>query len=181
MILICIIYGSQILEAKSRPAESIRMNIFTPGESVLDDRPVATGSVARSRRSGTAAGGSGIQISIRQFFHPSVLAFLALALTVGASGYGYKLSHYFHHAGVSKAYPTRMWVEHRDESVGAQAKQSVKPLQIPGPALFAAPAPRVLRLSRDHVIVTSAPPRVALLISSQVSFRGPPSFHLSLA
>ena len=156
------------------------MSIFTTGESVLDDRPVTTGSVARNNRPRTAVRASRIQISLREFFHPSVLAFLALALTVGASGYGNKLSHYFHHAGVSKAYPTRMWVEHRDES-SVQAKHSIKPLQTSAPALFAAPPPLVVRHSRDHAVVTPAALRVAFLTSSQLPFRGPPSIPSSLA
>lgn len=157
------------------------MSIFTAGETVLDEIQVATGSWARIERRDTALCDSGFRDSIRQFFHPYVLAFLALALTVGASGYGYKLSHYFQIAGVSKASPTRMWVDHRDESVGVQAKHSIKPLRIPGLALFTAPAPQALRLSRDHVVITPVPARVAFPIFSHIPFRAPPSLHFSLA
>ena len=156
------------------------MSIFTAGESVLDDNPVATGSLARIERRAMAAPRSELQIASRQFFHPYVLGFLALALAVGASGYGYKLSHYFQIAGVSKASPTRMWVDHRDESAGTQAQHLTKPQRIPGLALFDSPAPQVLRLSRDHVVITPAPARVAVIISSHIPFRAPPSLHPSV-
>lgn len=128
-----------------------------------------------------AAPGSAIQVALRQFFHPCVLAFLALALAVGASGYGYKLSHYFQHAGVSKASPTHMWVDHRDESVGPLAKHNIKPLRIPGLTFFAAAALELPRHSRDHVVITPAPARVALFLSSHIPFRAPPSLHSSQA
>jgi hypothetical protein len=118
---------------------------------------------------------------VRQFFHPYVLAFLALALAVGASGYGYKLSQYLQHEGVSKASPTHMWVDHRDDSVAVQAAQCVKPQRIPGLTLFAISTPRVPRLLRDHVAITPAPALLALIISSHIPFRAPPSLHLSLA
>lgn len=156
------------------------MSIFAAEETVLDDNPVATGSLARIERGALAAHGSELQIAIRQFFHPYVLGFLALALAVGASGYGYKLSHYFQNAGVSKASPTRMWVDHRDQSLAVLAQHQIKPQQIPGLALFAAPAPQILRLSRDHVVITPAPARVAFLISSHIPFRAPPSLHPSV-
>jgi hypothetical protein len=118
---------------------------------------------------------------VRQFFHPYVLAFLALALAVGASGYGYKLSQYLQHEGVSKASPTHMWVDHRDDSVAVQAAQCVKPQRIPGLTLFAISTPRVPRLLRDHVAITPALALLALIISSHIPFRAPPSLHLSLA
>jgi hypothetical protein len=149
---------------------------------VLDEFPIATGRTAQiERRAAATARDSGIRSRVRQFFHPYVLAFLALALSVGASGYGYKLSQYFQHAGVSKASPTRMWVDHRDESVAAQAAHHVKLQRIPGLALFALSVPPVPRLSRDHVAITPAPARVAFIISSHIPFRAPPSLHPSLA
>jgi hypothetical protein len=129
---------------------------------------------------GVAAHASGMHLAVRQFFHPYVLAFLALALTVGASGYGNKLSQYFHHAGVSKASPTRMWVDHRDESVAVQAQHHVRP-RIPGLTLFALSTPQVPRFSRDHVVITPAPARVAPFLSSHIPFRAPPSLRSSLA
>jgi hypothetical protein len=118
---------------------------------------------------------------LKQLFHPYVLAFLALAFAVGGSSYGYKLSQYFEHSGVSKASLTRMWVDHRDDSVAVQAQHQVRPRRIPGLELFAFSAPKVPRLSRDHVVITPAPARVALVISSHIPFRAPPSLHPSLA
>jgi hypothetical protein len=85
---------------------------------VLDEFQIATRSLAPIERTAAAsARDSEMHGWVKQFFHPYVLAFLALALSVGGSGYGYKLSQYFQHSGVTKASPTRMWVEHRDESV----------------------------------------------------------------
>jgi len=157
------------------------MSIITAEETVLDDIQAATGSLAGIERRATTVRDSEIQRAIRQFFHPYVLGFLALALTVGASGYGYKLSHYFQIAGVSKASPTRMWVDHRDDSVAVLAQHQVKPPGIPGLALLGFSNPQIPRLSRDHVVITPAPTRVALLISSHIPFRAPPPLHISLA
>ncbi len=148
---------------------------------MFDEFPIAAGSVARNERQQSYLPDSGIPTFVRQFFHPYVLAFLALALTVGGYGYGYKLSQYFQHSGVSKASPTRMWVEHRDEFAAVQAQHHVKPQRIPGLTLFAISAPRVPRLSRDHVVITPAPARVALFLFSHIPFRAPPSLHSSLA
>jgi hypothetical protein len=148
---------------------------------VHDKSPIATGRNTRVERpAGVTAHASRIHVAVRQFFHPHVLAFLALALTVGASGYGNKLSQYFQHVGVSKASPTRMWVDHRDESVAVQAQHHVKP-RIPALALFAFSTPQVPRLSRDHVVITPAPARVASFLSSHIPFRAPPSLPSSLA
>ena len=133
--------------------------------------------MARNERQQSYLPDSGIPAFVRQFFHPYVLAFLALALTVGGYGYGYKLSQYFQHSGVSKASPTRMWVDHRDQSVIPQAQHHVKPQRIRGLTFFALSAPQVLRLSRDHVVIKPAPARVALFLSWHIPFRAPPSLH----
>ncbi|WP_348264006.1 hypothetical protein P8935_05610 [Telmatobacter sp. DSM 110680] len=150
--------------------------------TVLSESPIPTRPSKPFERPKTSvARDRGIRTSARQFFHPYVLAFLALALAVGASGYGYKLSQYLQHAGVSKASPTHMWVDHRDDSVAMQAGQFVKPQRIPGLALFAILDPQVPRPSRDHVVVTPAPALVASVISSHIPFRAPPSIHSSMA
>jgi hypothetical protein len=123
----------------------------------------------------------GMPLAVRLFFQPYVLAVVALAIAVGGCGYGYKLSQYFQHSEVSKASPTRMWVDHRDESLAAPAQQLIKPQQIGGFALFALAALQLPRLSRDHAVTTPAPARVTLIISSHIPFRAPPSLNPSLA
>jgi hypothetical protein len=166
----------KICEAKRNRAESI------VNKTVLDVSKIAMAYSAHNRRQTTlVARDSGIQAAIRQFFHPYVLAFLALALVVGAYGYGYKLSQYSHHSGVSKASPTHVWVDHRDETVGVQALHHAAPQDLSDFAVFAAFVPPVPRLSRDHVVITPAPARVAVFISSNIPFRAPPSLHSSQA
>ncbi len=130
---------------------------------------------------GAIARDSEVRFAVRQFFQPSVLAVVALVVMVGGCGYGYKLSQYFQQSGMSKASPTRMWVDHRDESHAVPAQLHTKPQRIPGFALFALSASQLPRLSRDHVVVTPAPARVAFVISSNIPFRAPPSLNPSLA
>jgi hypothetical protein len=144
--------------------------------------PIATRREAQIQRpAGMTARKFDIPFAVRQFFQPYVLAVVALAVIVGGCGYGYKLSQYFQLSGVSKASPTRMWVDHRDESHTLPAHLHTKPQRIPGFALFASSAAQLPRLSRDNVVITPAPPRVAFVISSNIPFRAPPAFDPSLA
>ena len=124
---------------------------------------------------------SKINVAVRQFFRPYVLAFLALAIAVGGNGYGYKLAQYFHHSEVAKASATRMWVDHRDDSSITVAHQHTRPQRISALELFLVFAPQVPRLSRDHAVTTPAPARVAAVISSHIPFRAPPSIQPFLA
>jgi hypothetical protein len=143
---------------------------------------IATRLEAHAQRpSRSIARGFEVPVAVRQFFQPCVLAVVALAVMVGGCGYGYKLSQYFQQPGVIKASPTRMWVDHRDESHTLPAQLQTKPQRIPGFALFASSAAQLPRLSRDHVVITPAPPRVAFVISSNIPFRAPPAFDPSLA
>ena len=119
---------------------------------------------------------SAVEVAIRQFFRPYVLAFLALALAVGGNGYGYKLAHYFHHSEVSKASATRMWVDHRDDSSITVAHQT-RPQRISAFELSLVFAPQIPRLTRDHALTTPAPARAAFVISSHIPFRAPPSIQ----
>jgi hypothetical protein len=149
---------------------------------VHDEFPIPTRHQAQNRRSVLVIGrDSGIPVAVRQFFQPCVLAFFALAIAISANGYGYKLSQYLHHAQVSKASGTRMWIEHRDDSSSAVTQLHTKPQKISGLALLAFSAPQLPRLSRDHVVVTPAPTRVAIVVSAHIPFRAPPAFNSSLA
>lgn len=133
------------------------------------------------RQKAIGARDSKMNVAVRQFFRPYVLAFLALAIAVGGNGYGYKLAQYFHHSEVSKASATRMWVDHRDDSSIAVAHQQTQPQRIFALELFLIFDPQVPRLSRDHTVTTPAPMRVAAVISLHIPFRAPPSIQSSLA
>ena len=96
-----------------------------------DEFPIAARPEAQDERPKLMiVRGSKTDIAVRQFFRPYVLAFLALAIAVGANGYGYKLAQYFHHSEVSKASATRMWVDHRDDSSVTVAHQQTRPQRI---------------------------------------------------
>lgn len=140
-----------------------------------------TRSAQIQRASGSIARESEVRVGLRHFFQPHVLAVMALALVVGGCGYGYKLSQYFQLSEGYKAAPTRMWVDHRDESHARPAQLHTKPQRIPGFALFALSVAQLPRLSRDHVVITPAPARVALVIASHIPFRAPPALNPSLA
>ena len=147
-----------------------------------DEFPIPTRHKAQNRRNVPGfARDSGIPVAVRPFFQPCVLAFFALAIAIGANGYGYKLSRYLHHTQVSKASGTHMWVEHRDDSSSAVTKFHTKPQKISKLALLAFSVPQLKRLSRDHVVITPAPARVAFVISSHIPFRAPPALNPSLA
>jgi hypothetical protein len=149
---------------------------------LFDEFPIATGRKAQAGRPASAvAGEPEVNVAVRQFFRPYVLAFVALALAVGGWGYGYKLSQYLHLSEVSKASATRMWVDHRDQTAVVPVQQHIKPQRISGLALFALAAPQLPRLWRDHVVTTPTPARVTLIISSHIPFRAPPSLNPSMA
>jgi len=148
---------------------------------VHEKLPFAAISKAQVERQKPMAPGSKVNVAVRQFFRPYVLAFLALALVVGGNGYGHKLSHYFQHSDVSKASATRMWVDHRDDSSVTVSHHQTRPQRISAFELFLIFAPQVPRLSRDHTLTTPAPPRAAFVISSHIPFRAPPSTQSLLA
>jgi hypothetical protein len=122
-----------------------------------------------------------VKFAVRQFFQPYVLAFLALAIAVGANGYGNKLVQYLHYAEVSKASATRMWVDHRDDSSVTVSHQQTRPQRISAFELFLVFAPQVPRLTRDHALTTPAPARAAFVIASHIPFRAPPQIQSSMA
>ncbi|MGC1424040.1 MAG: hypothetical protein WA354_08940 [Terracidiphilus sp.] len=147
-----------------------------------DEFPIATGQKAQIQPLGQTSGRElGLPVPVRQFFRPCVLAFLALAIAIGANGYGHKLSQYFNQTQISKASGTRMWVEHRDDFSSTVAQPKTRPQRISGFALLALSTPRLARLSRDHAVINPAPARITFIISSHIPFRAPPSLHPSLA
>jgi len=172
-------------EAKRNPSESILVEPRTvrgAKDIVYGELPIAARPEAQDERQKlTIVHGSKVDIAVRQFFRPYVLAFLALAIAVGGNGYGYKLAQYFHHSEVSKASATRMWVDHRDDSSITVSHQQTHPQRISAFELFLVFAPQVPRLTRDHALTTPAPARAAFIISSHIPFRAPPSTQSSLA
>ena len=148
-----------------------------------DDLPIAARPEAQVKRpKAPVVRDSEMDVAVRQFFRPYVLAFLALAIAVGGWGYGYKLSQYMQHSEVSRASATRMWVDHRDDSSATAPQHHTRPQRISGFELFALFAPLQLqRLSRDHAFTTPAPARVPFILFSLIPFRAPPSLNSSLA
>jgi hypothetical protein len=126
------------------------------------------------------AEGSFLPLPVRQFFHPYVLAFLALALAVGGWSYGYKLSRYLHHHGVTKASATRMWVEHRDDSKLGVAHQSPTH-RIPAALLAVQCSPPLPRFSRNSAVNLPASRRVPFMVAALIPFRAPPALLSPLA
>jgi hypothetical protein len=126
------------------------------------------------------AEGSFLPLAVRQFFHPYVLAFLALALAVGGWSYGYKLSRYLHHQGVTKASATRMWVEHRDDSKLSVAHQSPTH-PIPASLLTVQCSPPLPRFSRNTAVTIPTSRRVHFKVAALIPFRAPPGLLSPLA
>jgi hypothetical protein len=149
---------------------------------VHDELPIAIRTEAQvEREKPMFARDWEVDVAVRQFLRPYVLVFLALAMAVGANGYGNKLAQYFQHSEVSKASATRMWVDHRDDSSLTVSHQRQRPRQISALELFLVFAPQVPRLSRDHALTTPAPARAAFVVSSHIPFRAPPAIQSSLA
>ncbi len=144
-------------------------------------RIAATLEAPDERQKLMVTGDSEIDLAVRQFFRPYVLAFLALAIAVGGNGYGYKLSQYLHHSEVSKASATKMWVDHRDDFSITVSHHQTRPQRISAFELFLVFAPQVPHITRDHALTTPAPARAAFVISSHIPFRAPPSIRSFMA
>lgn len=128
-------------------------------------------------------GASEVDIAVRQFFRPYVLAFLALAVAFGGWSYGYKLSQYFQHSEVTRASLTRAWVDHRNDSIAVVSHEEVKPGKLIGLALVLVTVAslRVAHRVPDLILNEPAPAREAFLFSSLIPFRAPPITNPSLA
>lgn len=142
-------------------------------------------SIAKTRDAQMVRGGSEMDVAVRQFFRPYVLAFLSLAVVFGGSSYGYKLSQYFEHSEVTRASLNRAWVDHRNDSsaIVSHGPEQVSPAKLLGLVLFsvAAVSLRVSRRTPDLVLDEPAPVREAFLFSSLIPFRAPPITNPSLA
>lgn len=127
------------------------------------------------------AGGSEVDLAVRQFFRPYVLAFLSLAVIFGGWSYGYKLSQYLEHPEVTRASLTRAWIDHREDSFVAVSNQRVFPHKTLEVGPFGSAALRISERTPDLPVEELAPAREALLCFSLVPFRAPPAINPSLA
>lgn len=144
-------------------------------ETVHHLSSITTTSEAQvERRQLVVDSGSEVDLAVRQFFRPYVLAFLSLAVIVGGWSYGYKLSQYLQHPEVSRASVTRILVEHRNDSVVVSSDHRIPPGKLQGLALLTAATPRVSHQQRDLILSESAPAREAFIFSSLIPFRAPP-------
>jgi hypothetical protein len=119
--------------------------------------------------------------AVRQFFHPWVLALLTLAMAIGCSGYGYKLSQYMRHSEVTKPSATRMWVEHREDSHEALAHQQQQPHKLLSPQFFAVAVLAFPQISRELVFAAPIQSRILTFVSPLHPLRAPPISLSSLA
>ena len=147
--------------------------------------PIAEARKTQRMRAGVmgAAGRQASIAAVRQFFRPSVLAFLSLALVVGAFGYGSKLNQYRHLFQLNKPSAVRMWVEHRDDSFRLSTHHSLLPQRLPGPdgVAVSVPSGRLTGWPRHLVLAPQVPLHPAFLVFSLIPFRAPPTSHSSLA
>lgn len=124
---------------------------------------------------------SGAGMELRQWARPWVLASLALALVVGAWGYGYKLSQYIQHSGVTKASATRMWVDHRDQGLAAVSPHHSAPHKVPAAQACAVSTFPHLNFYNEISVTASASAQRPFLYFALLPFRAPPASTPSLA
>jgi len=147
-----------------------------------DDVTIAIAPKAEDMRADVmGAEFSGWSMALRQFFRPCVLTVLALAVTVGAWGFGYKLSQYLQHSDVSRASATRLWVEHRDDAFEAPDHHQHQPQKLLSPAFLGFNVLIVEHFSRERIFAEPAPSRILTFVSSLHPLRAPPTSHSLLA
>jgi len=133
--------------------------------------PIASAPKVTERRDGAMPW----SLAVQQFFRPCVLAFLALAVTVGGWGYGYKLSQYLDHSDVTRASHTRMWVDHRDDSFQTRAHQQRSTSRFQSSQFAAIGVLRVPHLSRGLVLTVPIQSRILKFVAPLHPLRAPPS------
>ena len=137
--------------------------------------PSVTFAEARIERGKAVAG-----MELRQWFRPWVLTSLALALVVGGWGYGYKLSQYVLHSGVTKASATRMWVDHRDQGLAVSSHHSA-PQKVPAAQACTVSTPPHLHFYGALAVTVSPSAQRPFLSFALIPFRAPPASTPSLA
>jgi hypothetical protein len=115
-----------------------------------------------------------LKLATLQFFQPGVLSVLALALIVGGWSYGRKLSHYLHNPDLTKASTTRMWVDHRNDSIAAPVLRHQTPHKFLTPQFLVVAVPAVPHFTRQQIIAEPVQSHATLFISPLHPLRAPP-------
>lgn len=124
--------------------------------------------------SGSTVKFSALRLAVLHFLEPGVLPVLALALIVGGWSYGYKLSHYLHNPGVTKASATRMWLDQRHASVAAPVPDHQLPQKFLTLALCVFAVPALPHVSREQIVAELPQSHAAEFVSPLHPLRAPP-------
>jgi hypothetical protein len=117
-----------------------------------------------------------------QIFKPHVLGYLALGLTVFLGGTGYRFSQYTHSTNLAtKVAINKLWDDHRTPSLTAASGLIVKAHGIPTTNAIAATVQPCTSFEYATPSTAASAPRSVVIFRSSLSFRGPPSLHISLA
>jgi hypothetical protein len=138
---------------------------------VYDNSPIAPAVNMEHRRNAAMTW----SMAVRQFFRPHVLAFLALAVTVGGWCYGYKLSQYLPHSDITKASHTRVWAGQRDDSSKLQSHLQIDTHKLHNSSLAEIGFLRLPGTFRKPAFADPARPRILTFVSPLHPLRAPPT------
>jgi hypothetical protein len=118
----------------------------------------------------------------RQIFQSRVLGYLALGLAVFLGGTGYRFSQYTRSTNLAtKVAINKLWDDHRKPSLTAASGLIVKAHGILTTNAIAATVRPCASLQYATPCTAAPAPRSVAIFRSSLSFRGPPSLHISLA
>jgi hypothetical protein len=118
----------------------------------------------------------------RQILKPRVLGYLALGLAVFLGGTGYRFSQYTRSTNLAtKVAINKLWDDHRKPSLSAASGLVLKAHGIPTTNAIAAAVQPCTSLQFAMPCTAAPAPRSVAISPSSLSFRGPPSLHVSLA
>jgi hypothetical protein len=118
----------------------------------------------------------------RQIFKARVLGYLALGLAVFLGGTGYRFSQYTRSTNLAtKVAINKLWDDHRKPLLSAASELVVKAHGIPTTNAIAATVQPCRALQYATPCTVAPAPRSVATFRSSLSFRGPPSLHISLA
>jgi hypothetical protein len=136
--------------------------------------PFPIASLQDAHQSRSQAGLATLKMATLQFLHPGVLSVLALALIVSGGSYGRKLAHYLHNPDLTKASTTRMWVDHRNDSIAGPVQHHQTPHKFLTPQLLVVVVPSVPHFSRQQIIAEPVQSHTAVFVSPLHPLRAPP-------
>jgi hypothetical protein len=134
--------------------------------------PIANPENAHQSRS--QAGLANLRLATLQFLNPGVLSVLALALFVSGGSYGRKLAHYLHNPDLTKASTTRMWVDHRNDSIAAPVQHHQTPHKFLTPQFLVVAVPPLPDFSRLQIIAEPIQSHTTVFVSPLHPLRAPP-------